>query len=364
MRTIQRPVHIDRRTFLLGATAGVAAGAGLWTASAQETLPTPSRLPRWRGFNLQEKFIAENKGPYKEQDFDWIAEWGFDFVRLPLDYRCWSTQEDWFTINDAELAEIDQAVDFGRQRGIHVCLNFHRAPGYSVNPNPPEPVLLWDDAEAQEAFAFHWSQFAERFKGVPNSTLSFDLVNEPAKVPTEKYVAVARRIIDAIRDVDAERLIISDGMQWGRQPIHELAGTGIAQSTRGYDPFRLTHYKASWVDGADTWDEPAWPFSFGDEVWDKQRIYETSIEPWKALEAKGVGVHVGEWGAFNQTPQQVTLAWMRDMLALWRDAGWGWALWNLRGGFGPVDSQRNDVPYEDFHGHQLDRAMLDLLQNN
>ncbi len=36
--------------------------------------------------------------------------------------------------------------------------------------------------------------------------------------------------------------------------------------------------------------------------------------------------------------------------------------WNFRSSFGILDSQRADVQYEDFHGHQLDRQMLDLLQ--
>jgi endoglucanase len=53
---------------------------------------------------------------------------------------------------------------------------------------------------------------------------------------------------------------------------------------------------------------------------------------------------------------------MRDCLALWKDAGWGWSLWELRGGFGVLDSQRADVEYESFRGHKLDREMLNLLQ--
>ena len=87
------------------------------------------------------------------------------------------------------------------------------------------------------------------------------------------------------------------------------------------------------------------------------------IAPWQALERKGVGIHVGEWGAHNQTPHAVVLAWMRDQLALWKDAGWGWALWNLRGSFGVLDSERSDVAYENFRGHKLDRRMLDLLRD-
>jgi endoglucanase len=75
-----------------------------------------------------------------------------------------------------------------------------------------------------------------------------------------------------------------------------------------------------------------------------------------------VAVHVGEWGCFNRTPHDVALAWMGAYLSLWKEAGWGWALWNLRGSFGVMDSEREDVPYEDFEGHKLDRKMLDLLR--
>jgi endoglucanase len=46
-----------------------------------------SKLPRWRGFNLLEKFVAEHSGPFREQDFEWLREWGVDFVRLPMSSR-------------------------------------------------------------------------------------------------------------------------------------------------------------------------------------------------------------------------------------------------------------------------------------
>lgn len=52
---------------------------------------------------------------------------------------------------------------------------------------------------------------------------------------------------------------------------------------------------------------------------------------------------------------------MEDLLRLWERAGWGWALWNVLGPFGILDSGRDDVEYEDFRGHDLDRQMLDLL---
>ena len=86
------------------------------------------------------------------------------------------------------------------------------------------------------------------------------------------------------------------------------------------------------------------------------------ITRYRSLVDRGAAVHVGEWGVFNKTPHEVTLAWMEDCLSLWKEAGWGFALWNLRGPFGVLDSERQDVAYEPLRGHRLDRKMLDLLR--
>jgi len=324
-----------------------------------------SKLPRWRGFNLLEKFTADCNAPFVEADFDWIAEWGFDFVRLPLSYRCWCEAPGGRDMDEAVLAEIDRAVEMGRARGIHVSLCFHRAPGYCVNDRQQEPFDLWRDGEAVEVCAHHWAQFARRYKGIGSEQLSFDLVNEPGNVSEETYLRVASALVEAIRVEDPGRLIIADGWWWGKKPMHSLVALGIAQSTRGYDPNPLSHYRAKWAPGWQWYPRPTWPLVLDtDNVWDRARLEAEFIEPWKALERAGSGVHVGEWGAYKHTPHTAALAWMRDWLELWRQAGWGWALWNLRGPFGILDSERKDVAYENFRGHALDRKMLELLRTH
>ena len=323
-----------------------------------------SRLPRWRGFNLLEKFTLRGNAPYRESDFDLVAGWGFDFVRLPCDYRCWTEAPGRYA--EGALKDIDRALAWGRSRRVHLNLCLHRAPGYCVNP-PKEPLDLWADGEggeeARRQFAAQWAMFAARYKGVPTSSLSFDLVNEPANVTAERYVRAVGAAVASIRSVDPARLVVADGLQYGTQPVHELVGLRVAQSTRGYAPFQFTHYRASWAEGSDKWPVPAWPLKGeGGDVWDRARLEREQVAPWKVLEKKGVGVHVGEWGVYNRTPHAAALAWMRDQLSLWRAAGWGWALWNLRGPFGPLDSERADVRYETYKGHKLDRAMLEVLR--
>ncbi|WP_256004056.1 glycoside hydrolase family 5 protein [Pedobacter deserti] len=319
-----------------------------------------NKLPRWRGFNLLEKFNGDHNQPFKESDFRMMADWGFDFARLPMSYRCWSEPGDWFTMNEAVLKEIDEAIAYGTKYKIHVNLNLHRIPGYCVNP-PAEPLNLWKDEKALEAAAFHWQTLAKRYKKIGSDKLSFDLINEPANVSEADYLKVITPIVETIRKEDPKRLIIIDGLQWGTKPLFGAAKLNVGQSTRGYGPMQVSHYKASWVN-MDWSKTPTWPLVLGNnDRWDQNRLRQ-EFAPWKKLSDQGVGVHVGEWGAFSHTPHDTALAWMEDNLKIWKENGWGWSLWNLRGGFGILDSGRTDVAYEDYQGHKLDRKMLDLLQ--
>lgn len=342
--------------------AGVLLLAGFTSASAaapREKLPVnPSQ---WRGFNLLEKFTLRGNARFREDDFKWIAELGFNFVRLPTDYRCYTDPNDWLKFKEEALREIDEAIAFGEKHGIHVCLNLHRAPGFCINP-PAEPRDLWTDPVAQDAFIAHWVMFARRYKDIPPERLSFNLLNEPTKNTRESYLLVNRRTIEAIHAVDPRRVIIVDGNNVGRNPFPEfMAYANVMQATRGYHPSSVSHYKANWVKGAETWAEPKWPQpkKAGEPP---ERPLVEYLKPWREIADRGETVFVGEWGCYNKTPHPVALAWMQGWLEQWRQAEFGWALWNFRGSFGILDSGRADVAYEDWRGHKLDREMLTLLQ--
>ncbi len=508
-----------RRQILLSLLLAVCLGRAAALAAAPEDGQTPplpaasaTRLPRWRGFNLQEKFYLRNRRrPFLEEDFRLISKLGFNFVRLPMDYRVWIREGDWTQFDEDVLEEIDQAVEWGGKYGIHVMINFHRAPGYTV-ARPPEPRDLWTDGEAQRVCALHWATFARRYRGIPNERLSFNLFNEPGRIDPQVYLDVCQKIAAAIRADDPDRLIVADGIEWGNRPVPELRKLGVAQATRGYQPMEVSHYMASWVRG-ERFRRPSWPRTVayglllgpgkkepkgplviegpfeqdtrlrlhvltvssradlavaadGEVVWEKSfvcgpgegewkkaelneqwKVYQNLfdrdytltvpagtrkvevrmtqgdwlevgeigltplkpkspedalaldlawgkkpaplrytpgtpgsafagaetqgrqwlrqqwVEPWVGLQKQGVGVMVGEFGAFNKTPHDVVLRWMEDCLANWQEAGFGWALWQFRGSFGVLDSQRGDVDYEDWEGHKLDRKMLKLLQS-
>jgi len=482
--------------------------------------PPDDFTSKWRGFNLLGKFTQEwsNEG-YVEEDFEMIADLGFNFVRLPVDYRTYTKADDWQVFEDSELYDIDNAVEWGEQYNIHVSLNLHRAPGYCVNPPssplpPAQDVSLWTDETAQLVFTDHWRMFAERYKDVPREVLSFNLVNEPANISGEEYVNAVLPAIQAIRNISPNRIIISDAVDWGNARVDDILEYDVVMSPHFYQPMQISHYRAEWVDGSDSYPQPSWPpvlmpdhlygswkSDYGDpmvvngafpkgtkvsvhimqvsthaaffiktesamvfnkvfqpgpgegeweevvysEEWDvyqniydrdytailpedaetltidigegdwltfsslgfdfpdaaeqqdvtlhpgisqwavPQAVYELTpqstlmvarapegyeqyfkmngfLQKWIDLKWQNIPVHVGEWGVYNKTPHDVTLAFMENRLKAMKAAGLGWALWNFRGSFGILDSGRKDVNYESFRGHNLDRKMLDLLQ--
>src|SRR5512139_4081603 len=152
---------MNRRDFM-ATTAAATAGVLLNTHTSDAHVPvTQPRIPRWRGFNFPDLMAPGMSRGYRKADFELIAEWGFDFVRLPLSYWVWSGPDRWTRIDDGSLAPVDQAVAWGRELGLHVNINFHRIPGYCVNWRDQEPEQLFDSPresmlKALDAAVLHW----------------------------------------------------------------------------------------------------------------------------------------------------------------------------------------------------------------
>ncbi len=261
-------------------------------------------------------------------------------------------------------------MKWGKKYDIHVSICMHRAPGYCVAGIPAEKYDLWTDEYIQDVFAAHWAMFAKRYKGVPSKYLSFDLVNEPITTE-ERYEKVIRKAVKAIRDIDPDRLIIVDGIDCGSRVMPGIDDLCVAQSGRGYTPVYVTHFRSTWTHWWNTTPEqdasvvPTWPYkdAWG-TVWNKEQ-FKAYYKPWADYrDDHGRGVHIGECGVYKYTPHDVTLGFFQDLLSTLKEYDMGWALWQLRGVNGILDSERDDVIYEPYRGHKLDRKLLEILQAN
>jgi aryl-phospho-beta-D-glucosidase BglC (GH1 family) len=383
MHTIQ-----NRRTFLRN--VGLAAAGSL--IGGTQVIPqvaalTQKKIPKWKGFNIGDYFQPDplfvgTRTP--EELFKFVAGWGFDFIRIPIAYptylklkprQQYIDADDVYKIDANKANEIEQTVYLAQKHGLHVSLNLHRAPGFCISTGYHEPYNLWKQKDAQDAFVYHWSYWAKQFKDVSTQKISFDLVNEPCyredvnntsskttAVPGAIYRSVVQAAAQAIRKQNAHFYVIADGNNGGTDPVPELIDLNIAQSCRGYMPYEISHYKAPWV-FRDPAYQPAsvWPGNIGGKPYSKATL-EAYYKPWIDLARKGVGVHCGECGAWKETPHQVYLAWFGDVLDILTSNGIGFALWELKGDFGILNSNRSDVAYENWYGYKLDRKLLRMLQ--
>ena len=382
---------INRRKFVKNSIFAAAA----LSLSSSDVLSAKSpaiknALPRWKGFNLLDFFSPvppENDrfDMTTEEDLKWMADWGFDFVRIPMAYPRYLSfdrtrdikKEEVCNFDQKILEEVDRLVYMAHKYNLHVSLNLHRGPGYCINAGFHEPFNLWKDKDAQDAFNAHWQMWARRYKSISSAKLSFDLLNEPAyiedmndqyankgAVPGAIYRKVAEGAAKVIRAENSDRLIIADGNSGGSNVIPELTDLKIAQSCRAYYPHYISHYQASWV-----WKDPSkapkpvWPGVIDGKQFGRPQL-EEFYKPWIALVEKGIGVHCGEGGCFSKTPHAVFLAWFGDVLDILTGGNIGHALWNFRGSFGILDSERTDVVYTDWYGHKLDSKLLELLKKH
>jgi endoglucanase len=371
--------------------------------------PSPVKNPAWFGFNLLEYFSTDpdwmkyfpykHDGLFQEDDFRWIRDWGFNFVRLPMDYRFWTDVNDLMNISEKQVEPIDRAIRLGEKYGIHVNICLHRAPGECVLDGMDEAITgihitkektnVYEDARTLEAFVHQWTYFTQRYRGIPTERLSFNLVNEPKYrfTPAEEaelrthnpndtfsrellhrhelqYVRVARAAINGIREHDPQRLIVTDGYPGAASPIPELFDTRVIQNCHTYIPALLTHYQCEWARSSVPSDTPlpTWPLKNRQgRVYDRAALA-AILRPWADPPQQGIPIHFGEMGAYKHTPPNVVLAWFDDTLSVLNDLHTGWALWNFRGPDGILDTERPGTKFEDWHGHQLDRPLLNLLQ--
>lgn len=171
-------------------------------------------------------------------DIDALAAAGFNSVRLPMHYELLtpSVEDEPIkgrnTWKESGFRRIDALLAWCKANNIYLILDLHAAPGGQGNDLPiadrdPAKPSLWESAANQEKMVALWAEIARRYKDEP-SVAGYDLLNEPnwdldgsgdahgCKVKEQApLVSLYKRAIAAIRQVDANHLLIIEGNCWG-----------------------------------------------------------------------------------------------------------------------------------------------------
>ena len=189
-------------------------------------------LPYWTGYILEnkifanqfyteawEKFTAGGKY-FNEEEIRYLAQNGFNCVRVLYSFSFLSDPNDIYSINVSELEQLDELISWCLKYNIHVMLSITGLPGRWNVDTEVENVgfnnAVFTDPAMEEAFSRYWKMLSRRYADIPNGVLSFELIAEPA-LPYEgenedknlqRYYEVLAPIAKDLWNDRADRIII------------------------------------------------------------------------------------------------------------------------------------------------------------
>jgi hypothetical protein len=172
------------------------------------------------------RFWREFKDSYiTRDDIRFIASTGSNTIRLPFHYKLF-TDEDYMGLTAAQdgFARIDSAVQWCRSEGLYLILDMHDAPGGQTGDNIDDSYgypWLFESEESQKLYCDIWRRIAAHYKDEP-VILGYELLNEPiapyfgdtVRILNSRLEDVYKLGTAAIREVDANHIILWGGAQW------------------------------------------------------------------------------------------------------------------------------------------------------
>lgn len=168
-----------------------------------------------------------NSPHHARRDFFEVRQLGFNVIRF-------NVTSSWFIEHpDMAWLWLDQQVSWAKEAGIYLIINMHYVPGQEI----------WSfsyDPEYQQKTADLWKSLAARYKD-ETIIAGYDLLNEPNQITISIYQAYMQKVVDAIREVDANHLIIVEAINGYSPELVSVDDNNIMYDFHFYHPIDLTH---------------------------------------------------------------------------------------------------------------------------
>ena len=306
-----------------------------------------------RGTNIahwlsQSKKRGEERATFfTEKDVQYIKSAGFDHIRLPVDEeQLWDSTGK---RNDDAFQLLDNFMNWSNAAGLRVVLDLHILRSHHFNEDEKP---LWTQPAAQDKFIQLWRDLASAVNKWPNGMVAYEFMNEPVADDAEQWNVLLARVADSIRSWEPERTLVIGSNKWQQaQTFDQLKvpanDKNIVLSFHFYEPFHLTHYKASWTalkDFNGTVQYPGQIVVNGEKpeekrVYNRDTLEKMMAKPIHLADSLDLPLYCGEFGVIDGSPREGKEAWYRDMVAIFDKHNIAYANWNFKAGaFGIVDA--------------------------
>ena len=280
-----------------------------------------------------------------EPDFEKIASWGLDHVRIPVDYNILENA-DGTAYKEDGFDRIDRALKTAKKYGLNAVLDLHKTAGFSFDTGEAESGFF-ENEKYQERFYRLWEKLAERF-GEYAGNVAFELLNEvtdPRCIDT--WNRVSCQCIERIRAYAPDTLVLVGSYENNSpEAVKDLAkpwDDKVIYNFHCYSPLKFTHQGADWTEAID----PAARYSFEEmhiREEDFEALFASALE---SAERNKTTVYCGEYGVIDRVSPEDTLKWFRTIHSVFEKYGISRAAWSYKEmDFGISDSRLDGVRQE------------------
>lgn len=278
----------------------------------------------------------------KEEDFKTVKEWGFDHVRIPVDYNIFENDDG--SYNENGFGRIENAVKLCKKYGLSIIIDLHKTAGFSFDNYGESESGFFEDKNLQERFYKLWEEFAKRF-GSLSDYVAFELLNEVTdREFIDEWNRISNECVKRIRVYAPDTLILI-GSYWNNsaESVKDLAApydSNIVYNMHCYEPLKFTHQGAYWTDMI----KPEERIGFdeaGITAEYFENLFRSAIE--KAKEYN-VDLYCGEYGVIDVCSPEDTVKWFKCINSVFEKHGISRAAWNYKSlDFGLSDNRLGNI---------------------
>ncbi len=275
-----------------------------------------------------------------EKDFDVVAGWGLDHVRIPVDYNVMENEDgSW---NEDGFRRIGNALSWAVRRDLKVVLDLHKTAGFSFDSGEKEEGFF-ESEKYQQRFYRLWEEIAARFTDAEN--IAFELLNEVTDAAfIDAWNRISTECIRAIRRIAPDSLILL-GSYHNNAPdalkdLNPPTDRKVICNFHCYDPLNFTHQGAHWVPWLDQNKRVSFEEAgIGEDYFEK--AFASALE---TAEKHQTALYCGEYGVIETATPEDTVKWYQRIHDTFEKFGISRSAWSYRQmNFGLADERLDQV---------------------
>lgn len=297
-----------------------------------------------------------DEGQITEKDFQLLASLGFDHVRLPIDEMIFWDENG--NRHERSFQLLHNGIKWAMKHGLRVIVDLHIVRAHYFNAGAEGGTnTLWTDPKAQEHFVELWNELSDELKGYDTNRLAYEIMNEPTAPDHEDWNKLVRMAYDKIRSKEKTRVLVIGSNLWqGTGTFKYLkvpAGDrNIILSCHFYEPYILSHYRASWTEYKDVTVPVHYPgrlvtkeaYDAVPEAeqklvakwttdWNKDTLKDLLMQAKTKADELGLPLYCGEFGIYRAAPRPDAYRWYKDIIEVFDGLNIAWCHWDYKGGF-------------------------------